>query len=71
MLSALAMMGLCVPGGVAAAAAESVVQLDLTTSTVGYLALVIFAGAYALVMAEEFTRLLYKFAVLGIKRRAL
>jgi len=41
----------------AAFATENGVQLDLTTHNVGYIALAIFALAYLLVMAEEFTHL--------------
>ncbi len=50
-------LGACalVPG--AAAAAEAQDRIDLTAHPVGIAALVIFAVAYLLVMAEEFTRL--------------
>ncbi len=52
----LAVFALCLPG-LAWAAAGDLERLDLTRHWVGYAALGIFAVAYVLVMAEEFTQL--------------
>jgi len=41
----------------ATSSSSSIVRLDLTTHVVGYLALIVFVLAYALVMAEEVTHL--------------
>ena len=53
--AAAALFFLCVDSVSASAAAGELI--DLTTSKVGYIALFIFALAYAFVMAEEFTHL--------------
>jgi len=50
-------LGACALAPGAAAAAEAQDRIDLTAHPVGIAALVIFAVAYLLVMAEEFTRL--------------
>jgi len=52
----LAFAALSLPG-LALASVDSGERLDLTHSTVGYAALLIFAIAYAFVMSEEFTHL--------------
>ncbi|HHH48705.1 MAG TPA: sodium:proton antiporter [Gammaproteobacteria bacterium] len=54
--AALAVFALCLPG-LAWATGSDLQRLDLTRHWVGYAALGIFAVAYALVMAEEFTQL--------------
>ncbi|MGB5259478.1 MAG: sodium:proton antiporter NhaD [Gammaproteobacteria bacterium] len=48
---------LLLPGSVCASASAVGEAMDMTTSTVGYLSLAIFAFAYLLVTAEEFTHL--------------
>jgi NhaD family Na+/H+ antiporter len=53
-LTALVLTGL-LPGAALATTTET--RLDLTHTSVGYLSLLLFLLAYALVMAEEFTRL--------------
>ena len=52
-----AMIAAFVPAALFASEAVHADTLDLTTHTVGYLALAIFAFAYLLVTAEEFTHL--------------
>jgi NhaD family Na+/H+ antiporter len=52
-----AIIAVLVPAVVFSSTAEQVHALDLTTHTVGYLALALFASAYILVTAEEFTNL--------------
>ncbi len=51
------LLGALLPAGLALAAEGHHEPLDLTHSTVGYLSIVLFLVAYALVMAEEFTHL--------------
>ena len=53
----IALFATLIPAVVLASEAVSADGLDLTSHTVGYLALAIFAAAYILVTAEEFTRL--------------
>ncbi len=50
-------LSLLLPVPALAEQAETLSRLDLTTSTVGYAALIVFVIAYLLVMAEEFTHL--------------
>ncbi|MEN8204479.1 MAG: sodium:proton antiporter NhaD [Pseudomonadota bacterium] len=52
-----AVLAACLPSALFASEATHADTLDLTTHTVGYLALAIFALAYILVTAEEFTHL--------------
>ena len=53
----IALFATLIPAVVFASEAVSAERFDLTSHTVGYLALAIFAAAYILVTAEEFTHL--------------
>ncbi len=55
--SVIALIGLLFAGTAVASGAVSAEVLDLTAHPVGYLSLIIFVIAYALVMGEEFTHL--------------
>jgi NhaD family Na+/H+ antiporter len=55
--SVFALLGLLFTGTAVASGAVSAQVLDLTAHPVGYISLLIFAIAYGLVMAEEFTQL--------------
>jgi hypothetical protein len=60
--SIIAILCLLFTGVAFASGAVSAEVLDLTTHPVGYLSLIIFVLAYALVMAEEFTQQLSLFS---------
>ncbi len=57
LLSLTTFLSLCLPACVFASSGHAAETLDLTSSSIGYLSLLIFAIAYLFVMAEEYTHL--------------